>query len=110
MRTSTVRIEHGFYLNEHRFEKGDILPVHAHSADVTTHVTFITRGAFRVLPEESVLRIGDVAAWNPGEPHGFEALEESSVLLNVRKAFRHEIDPDYKVGQEGDPEPEEPPS
>jgi quercetin dioxygenase-like cupin family protein len=65
---------------------GDALPMHSHGeADV--HITVVARGSFRVHGTgwERVLSAGDVADWQPNDPHEFVALEDNSRIVNIIK-------------------------
>jgi len=65
---------------------GNALPMHSHGeADV--HITVVARGSFRVHGTgwERVLSAGDVADWQPNDPHEFIALEENSRIVNIIK-------------------------
>jgi quercetin dioxygenase-like cupin family protein len=67
-------------------DAGDALPMHSHGeADV--HITVVARGSFRVHGNgwERVLKAGDVADWQPNDPHEFIALEGNSRIVNIIK-------------------------
>lgn len=68
-------------------QKGDILDMHVHGTE-DVHISIVGRGSFRVFgPDfELVALTGSVIDWQPGQWHGFEALEDDSRLINVVKA------------------------
>jgi quercetin dioxygenase-like cupin family protein len=72
----------------HHFKAGEGLPVHSHPADDNNHITIVLTGRFlckgRPAIEGQVIKAGDVLDWMTGEPHGFEALEDSS-FIQVQK-------------------------
>lgn len=67
-------------------EVGDILPMHTHGDD-DNHITMINQGSFKVITNayETVLKAGQIADWNAGEPHEFIALEPNSRFVNIIK-------------------------
>lgn len=73
----------------HIFDKGLGLPIHLHSLTSPNHITIIARGSFivsgRPAIEDKIIKAGDVLDWMPNEPHGFTALEDNSVLIQIRK-------------------------
>jgi len=72
----------------HYFKAGEGLPVHSHPAGQNNHITIVLSGRFvcrgRPALEGQIIKAGDVLDWMPDEPHGFEALEDSS-FLQVQK-------------------------
>lgn len=74
---------------KHTLEKaGDVFPVHAHG-ESDVHISVVARGSLRCIGraaiEGEIIKAGDVIDWNAGEPHGFVALDDGSVLVNVIK-------------------------
>ncbi len=67
-------------------EAGDTLPLHVHD-ETNNHITVISRGSFRAFGNEweVVVKAGDFLDWKPHDPHGFEALEPRSRLVNIVK-------------------------
>lgn len=70
------------------FEKtGDELELHVHTeADV--HISIVARGSIRAFGPgwEQIVETGAVMDWEPGQAHGFVALEDNSRLVNIIKA------------------------
>lgn len=70
------------------FAKGEGLPVHVHNVGMPNHITVVAKGSLvcrgRPSIDGVVISAPDVIDWLPGEPHGFEALEDS-VIVQVRK-------------------------
>lgn len=69
---------------------GDELAVHTHRA-ADNHITVVSSGSFRCIGnkaiEGAVLRIGQVIDWPDGEPHGFVALEDASLMVQIGKRY-----------------------
>ena len=73
--------------NNFFFDKvGDVLPWHTHD-EITVHTSKVVKGSFTLVTKDGRRTIseGDFIDWQPGEWHGFEALEDNSHLLNVVK-------------------------
>ena len=66
---------------------GDVLPLHTHG-EHDVHISIVARGSFACWGDRGDITVsaGDVIDWNPGEHHGFRALEPRSRLVNVIKA------------------------
>jgi hypothetical protein len=68
--------------------KGDDFPTHTHT-DADIHISIITLGSWKCKgrPEidGEILTPGMVIDWNVGEPHGFNAMEDNSQMVNIRK-------------------------
>lgn len=69
------------------YEKaGDELPVHVHD-EAGNHLTYISAGSFRCIGnpriEGKVLTKGMLVSWPVGEPHGFVALEDGSLMRQI---------------------------
>jgi len=72
------------------FEKaGDILPKHIHTEE-NNHITICARGKIKVYSHdwEIVLEAGQLADFNPDEPHEFMALEDSTRIYNLLKKYK----------------------
>ena len=67
-------------------EINDELPLHDHT-DKDIHFSIIARGKILAFgPEwEKEVSAGVILDWEPGQPHGFKALEPNSRLVNVLK-------------------------
>lgn len=65
---------------------GDVLPMHQHG-ETDVHITVVARGSFKAHGNgwERVLKAGDVADWQPHDPHEFVALEDNSRIVNIIK-------------------------
>jgi quercetin dioxygenase-like cupin family protein len=65
---------------------GDVLPMHQHG-ESDVHITVVARGSFRAHGNgwERILKAGDVADWQPHDPHEFVALEDNSRIVNIIK-------------------------
>lgn len=65
---------------------GDVLPMHQHG-ESDVHITVVARGSFRAHGNgwERVLKAGDVADWQPHDPHEFVSLEDNSRIVNIIK-------------------------
>jgi quercetin dioxygenase-like cupin family protein len=64
---------------------GDALPTHVHPPEAN-HITIIMNGQFRCMGpgiEGDILTVGQVIIWPANIPHGFEALEENSRMLQI---------------------------
>jgi quercetin dioxygenase-like cupin family protein len=68
----------------YKFDQGDVLPVHTHT-EADNHITILVDGSVRVLGKHDgdIVRRGDLIIWNPNEPHGFEALQDNTLLVNM---------------------------
>lgn len=70
------------------FKCGEVLPVHTHN-EYTNHLTIVASGSLvcrgRPSIEGAVIKAGDVLDWRVGEPHGFEALEDGTRIVQVNK-------------------------
>jgi quercetin dioxygenase-like cupin family protein len=76
----------------YRFAAGEGLPIHAHPTPRhNNHITAVLRGSLTCHGRESiegkVIKAGDVLDWAIGEPHGFIALENDTVILQVVKEY-----------------------
>lgn len=69
-------------------EPGHILPLHTHT-DADVHISIVSRGSFLCHGDRGDMTIsaGDVIDWEPGEQHGFRALEANSRLVNIIKGI-----------------------
>lgn len=71
-----------------RLDKGQTFPVHDHTPD-DVHITIMLSGSARCTGrkeiEGKVLEQGKVYDWQPGEPHGWTALEDNTQWLNIIK-------------------------
>jgi quercetin dioxygenase-like cupin family protein len=65
---------------------GDTLPMHSHTPE-NNHITVVARGSFKAHGDgwERTLSSGDVADWQPDQPHEFIALEDKSRIVNILK-------------------------
>ena len=67
-------------------EAGDELPLHNHD-ETTVHITIVQRGSFDVFGPSWELKAdafnNSVLDWQPGQPHGFKALEPNSRIINI---------------------------
>ena len=69
------------------FEKvGDTLPIHVHGDD-NNHFTVVAKGKLRAFGNgwEQIIEAGNVVDFEANDPHGFEALEDNSRIVNVVK-------------------------
>ena len=68
-------------------EVGDELEMHTHT-EKDIHFSVIARGKLLVFgPDwEKEVESGTILDWEPGQWHGFRALEANSRLLNIVKA------------------------
>ena len=66
---------------------GDELAPHAHQA-MDNHVSIVARGRFRVSGNgwQREVAAGAIVDFEPGQVHGFVALEPRSRIINVLKA------------------------
>jgi quercetin dioxygenase-like cupin family protein len=66
-------------------KKGDILPIHTHRSG-DQHFTIVVRGKIRISDgtNEVICYSGDMVNFPVGKAHGFEALEDNSLVINVR--------------------------
>ncbi len=82
----TLHKSQGSWVNVYTFpHKGDTLPIHTHPVD---HDAIVAHGSFRTLNklhEDVILRKGQRAIMHAPHEHGFVALEDGSVLINVFK-------------------------
>lgn len=73
----------------YHFQKGDGLPVHVHPTPNHNHITVVISGSLlcqgHPAIEGQIIRAGDVLDWVVGEHHGFSALEDGTVFVNVTK-------------------------
>lgn len=74
----------------YNFNTGQGLPVHIHPiTHRTNHITIIAQGSFvlsgRPAIEDKIIKAGDVLDWIAEEPHGFTALEDNSILIQINK-------------------------
>jgi len=69
-------------------EIGDELPLHTH-ADLDVHISIVGRGKFLIFGNgwEQEAGTGAVMDWEPGNYHGFKALEPNSRLINILKVM-----------------------
>lgn len=67
-------------------EVGDELPRHVHS-ETDVHISVVARGRIRAAGDgwERVVEQGALLDWEPGQYHGFVALEPNSRLVNIVK-------------------------
>src|SRR4029077_17837798 len=89
MPRAQVFSSHNLYGIIHTYEQvGDMLPLHTHDA-TTNHISIVLKGSFRCFGnpriEGKVLGPGALEDWPQGEPHGFEALEAGSQMLQLNK-------------------------
>lgn len=67
---------------------GDVFPTHQHTPE-NVHITVLASGSVRCMGrpeiEGKVLTQGHVYDWNPYEDHGFVALEDNTILVNIQK-------------------------
>lgn len=70
---------------------GDEFPVHTHD-ESTIHYTILAYGSVRCTGRHSIDGVvlkakpgGTIVNWQPGEPHGFVALEDGATLVNILK-------------------------
>lgn len=75
----------GSYVNVYTFTKaGDVLPIHTHPVD---HTAIVARGRVKVLSNHGSVEVGPghIVTLNTPHEHGFEALDDETILLNVFK-------------------------
>lgn len=76
----------------HHFKTGEGLPLHEHTEE-NNHITIVLSGRFRLYGrpaiEGVIIKAGDVLDWVTGEPHAFEALEDSS-FVQIRRMMRRD--------------------
>ena len=67
---------------------GDELPRHTHGPE-DVHISIVARGSLHAVGDgwESVIEAGTVLDWEPGQYHGFTALEPNSRLVNIVKGI-----------------------
>jgi hypothetical protein len=65
---------------------GDELPLHVHT-NLDVHISIVGRGKFLIFGHgwEQESASGAVLDWEPGNYHGFRALEPNSRLINIVK-------------------------
>ena len=68
-------------------EVGDELELHTHT-EKDIHISIVARGKLLAFgPDwEKEIDSGIILDWDPGQQHGFKALEPNSRLINVIKA------------------------
>jgi hypothetical protein len=90
----SIMIDGNFWGTIYRFEKaGDVFPIHTHRSDAENHITVVMAGGVRCHghPDHEGVELNakehdyPVVNWRPGEPHGFTALEDGTVIGNFRK-------------------------
>ena len=66
---------------------GDELPRHVHT-EVDVHISICARGSLKAFGDgwETEIKAGAVLDWEPGQYHGFIALEPNTRLVNIIKA------------------------
>ena len=84
-----VVVEGVIWGSTYTFENvGDELPVHVHDED-TNHITIVAKGSVRCKGrpeiEGKVLGPGTVIDWKVGLPHGFDALEPDTKMVQILK-------------------------
>lgn len=76
----------GSYVNVYTFRhKGDVLPVHNHPVD---HDAIVAQGKLRTLNElheDVIFGPGHKLTMHAPHDHGFVALEDNTILLNIFK-------------------------
>jgi hypothetical protein len=67
-------------------EVGDVLPNHVHDED-TAHITVVAKGSIKVTGDgwEQIWASGRVAEIKAFQSHQFEALEQNSRVVNIKK-------------------------
>lgn len=67
-------------------EAGDVLPNHVHDED-TAHITVVAKGSIKVTGDgwEQIWESGRVAEIKAFQSHQFEALEQNSRVVNIKK-------------------------
>jgi hypothetical protein len=84
--THTQYRTRGSYVNVYHFHKaGDTLPIHNHGVD---HDAILVHGKIKAITPhqgEAELPIGHLMTMHSPHPHGFQALEDDTVLLNTFK-------------------------
>lgn len=69
---------------------GDVFPEHTHPDAANNHITIVARGSFRCLGDVDiagqVFGAGTQIDWPVGISHGFVAVEDKTVLINLSKA------------------------
>lgn len=68
---------------------GDELPMHVHTEE-DVHISIVANGSFKCFGQgwESTATQGMVLDWEPGQHHGFIALEPNSRLVNIVKGVK----------------------
>lgn len=72
------------------FEKaGDILPKHVHTEE-DVHITIVASGRIRAYSHDWSKEVAAPAAvdFRAGEPHEIAALDDNTVIYNIRKKMR----------------------